>query len=167
MDKQYGDDDDSDWKKCMYENQAGADVKVLIHHLKKEYPDFANRTIPLVKMEAKIIQKSDESYDLFECVWQKIDDREKYQLYCLAHDGLLNHKNESVIYGLLNKNLVVIYDMRLRLVSYSFRNFILSRDYSPEENKMLHSMQSGASWIFLRTIVVVLIRGSVCYISCS
>jgi Na+/H+ antiporter NhaC len=57
----------------------------------------------------------------------------------------------------LNKNLIVIYDQRIRLVSYSFREFIISRDNTDDEKKLLVKMKSGGSWDFVRFIVVVLI----------
>ena len=110
-----------------------------------------------MKQESAIIGKSQELAPLFECVWDGLNDREKWLLYCLANDGLINHKNESVIYSLLNKNLIVIYDQRIRLISYSFREFILSRENTDKEKKLLVKMKSRGSWDFIRFIAVVVI----------
>ena len=135
-------------------NKAMADA--FLSDLKYEYDQF-HQSKSLILFESAIVAKATENRTIFECVWNKLDDKEKYLLYCLANDGLLNQKNESVIYDLLNKNLLIIYNQRVRLVSYSFRQFIISRSLTPEEKKLFADMQSSASWANLRTIVLVLI----------
>jgi hypothetical protein len=164
LDKRFGDDGAGIWEKCLSNNKPVTDVLAFLQDLTKEYATMDTALDPTladhsarVALESEIIRKSAHEASLFECIWCKMDDKEKYLLYCLAHDGLLNHKNELTIYGLLNKKVLIIYDQRVRLVSYSFRNFILTRRYSKEENALLASMQSGASWAFMRTIVLVLI----------
>lgn len=157
LDQQYGRVDSGPWEKAMFENNAGFSVSGLLNDLKGEYTEFADANIPLAYREFAIIKKSREMKPLFESVWKTLDDQEKYLLICLANDGLLNHKNEPVIYELLDKNLLIVYDERIRLVSYSFRNFIISRNNSPEDRMLLAAMQSGASWSFMRTIVLVVV----------
>src|SRR4029077_20210664 len=112
------------------------DLTGFLRDLKNEYQVFEKTKDP-VKQESAIVAKSQELAPLFQCVWDGLNDREKWLLYCLANDGLINHKNESAIYSLLNKNLIVIYDQRIRLISYSFREFILSHDSTDDEKKLL------------------------------
>ncbi|MFI5195241.1 MAG: hypothetical protein ACHQD7_14340, partial [Chitinophagales bacterium] len=144
------------WKECFEKDKNNSNLADFLRDLRNEYPSF-DKTKDPVKQESAIVAKSQELAPLFQCVWEGLNDREKWLLYCLANDGLINHKNESVIYSLLNKNLIVIYDQRIRLISYSFREFILSRDNTDEEKKLLVKMKSGGSWDFVRFIVVVLI----------
>jgi hypothetical protein len=144
------------WKQCFDKEKKNGGLAVFLRDLRKEYEAFDITKEP-VKQESAIVGKSQELAPLFECVWEGLNDREKWLLYCLANDGLINHKNESTIYSLLNKNLIVIYDQRIRLVSYSFREFIISRDNTDDEKKLLVKMKSGGSWDFVRFIVVVLI----------
>jgi len=127
-----------------------------LSNLQSEYELFDRKT-SLILFESSTVARTVQYASIFERIWQALDDKEKYLLYCLANDGLLNQKNESVIYDLLNKNLIVIYNQRIRLVSFSFREFIISRKLTNEEKKVFAEMQSGASWASLRTAVLVLI----------
>jgi hypothetical protein len=152
------------WGKCLpiKYDETGEKIKnkTIAEHflsdLKSEYDQFELKK-NLILFESAIVAKTGENGAIFECVWNALDDKEKYLLYCMANDGLLNQKNESVIYDLLNKNLLVIFNQRVRLVSYSFRQFIISRSLTPEEKKLFADLQSGATWANLRTIVLVII----------
>jgi hypothetical protein len=157
LDDRFGKSGTGPWEKCLAENNMGLSAAELLAKLKGEYAAFDPKGKDLVTQESDIVRRSAEMQPLFECVWKTLDDKEKYLLYCLANDGLLNHKNEPVIYGLLHKNLLLIYDQRIRLISYSFRDFILSRRNTAQENALLAKMQSGASWTFMRTIVLVVV----------
>jgi len=155
---------DGFWGKCIRNqyDETGEKIKnkTLVDHflksLKSEYDLFYKKT-NLILFESAVTDRATKDWATFECVWQNLQDKEKYLLYCLANDGLLNQKNESVIYDLLSKNLLVIYNQRIRLISFSFRQFIISRSLTPEEKKLFATMQSGASWANLRTIVLVII----------
>jgi hypothetical protein len=157
MHDHYAENKNEFWKKCFEEEKKSNELTGFLRDLKNEYPVFDKKTGDQVKLESAIIAKSQELAPLFECVWKGLNDREKWLLYCLANDGLINHKNESAVYSLLNKNLNVIYNQRIRLVSYSFREFIVSRDNTDEEKNLLIKMKSGGSWNFVRYIAVVLI----------
>jgi hypothetical protein len=132
-------------------------VNVIIDRMKQEYTDFDKPDKDLASTEFNIVGNSQEFESFFECVWKNLNEKEKYLLYCLANDGLLNHKNESLIYAMLYKRLLLIYDQRVRLISYSFRNFIISRNNTKEEKILLGRMQSEASWGYMRTILLVII----------
>jgi hypothetical protein len=161
----FGNEQTGIWEKCLNEKQSQSETQEnwsssseLILDLTAEYDDFANAEAKdLVSRESAIISRSQELRPVFECVWKKLDDKEKYLLYCLANDGLINHKNESLVYSLLHKKLLVIFDQRIRLVSYSFRDFIISRNNTAEEVILLKKMQSEASWGSIRTILLVVI----------
>jgi preprotein translocase subunit YajC len=157
LDKRFGKGGTGIWSTCQYENKYSDDASMFLGELKGEYAAYDKKEKELVSYESDIVCKSAKYQALFECFWKTLDDKEKYLLYCLANDGLLNHKNETLIYGLLNKNLLIIYDERIRIVSFSFREFIISRNNTNDEKILLTNMQSGASWAYIRTIVLVII----------
>jgi hypothetical protein len=169
LDDRYANAVNEFWESCITENKKNISATylpelkgeitaaLLLKDLKEEYVRFDKKEEDLVILESDFISKSETLGKLFECVWSKMDDKEKYLLYCLANDGLLNHKNKPVIYALLNKNMLVIYEQRIRLISYSFREFIISRNNTNDEIILLAAMKSGASWANMRTIVVVVI----------
>jgi hypothetical protein len=164
LSNRYTGDGDDFWSKCLHieyeKNGVRIDQKKVaadfLSSLKSEYAGFDQKP-SLVVFESSIVALAAKNATVFECIWKTLDDKEKYLLYCFAGDGLLNYKNEAVIYGLLNKNLLVIYNQRIRLVGYSFRQFIISRRLTDEEKQLFAEMQSGASWKNLRTIVLVII----------
>ena len=144
---------DEFWSKCLTTEYEKTGVRMdqktaatrFLNSLKSEYAGFDQKT-SLILFESAVVADAAKNATIFECVWKTLNDKEKYLLYCLASDGLLNYKNEPVIYGLLNKNLLVIYNQRIRIVSYSFREFIISRRLTDEEKNSFAEMQSGASW---------------------
>ena len=130
----------------------------LIILLSSEYEEFVRTgSADPVSIEKKFIIRSQDLTPVFDCIWKTLDDKSKYLLYCLANDGLINNRNGSLIYTLLNKKLLVIYDQRIRLISYSFRDFIISRNNTRAEKVLLARMQAEASWTFIRTILLVII----------
>ena len=62
-----------------------------------------------------------------------------------------------MIYGLLHKKLLLIHNQRIQLISYSFRDFIISRNNTDAEKTLLRNMQSEGSWSFMRTILLVVV----------
>ena len=63
---------------------------------------------------------------LFRQLWETLTPHEHYVLYDLAQDGLLNGRDTLVIYDLLRKGLLIYDQAGPRLVSESFRGFVLT-----------------------------------------
>lgn len=82
-------------------------------------------------------------------LWKSCTPDEKYLLYDLAQDGLVNTRNVKVIASLVNKGLVLSLGT-LTLFNRSFRNFILST-VNPEEALALEaSVKKSSTWGVIR-----------------
>lgn len=82
-------------------------------------------------------------------LWKSCTADEKYLLYDLAQDGLVNTLNIKVISSLVNKGLVLSLGT-LTLFNRSFRNFILST-VNPEEALSLEAaVKKSSTWGVIR-----------------
>lgn len=82
-------------------------------------------------------------------LWKNCSSEEKYLLYDLAQDGVVNSRNLNVIKTLINKGLVISYGT-LKIMNRSFRNFILTT-VNPEEALALeHEVNKGGTWKVIR-----------------
>lgn len=82
-------------------------------------------------------------------LWKSCTPDEKYLLYDLAQDGLVNTRNVKVISSLVNKGLILSFGT-LTLFNRSFRNFILTT-VNPEEALALEaSVKKTSTWNVIR-----------------
>ncbi|MHA4808631.1 hypothetical protein ACX0G9_11025 [Flavitalea flava] len=126
--------------------------------LKKEYADFmVHKSTDIAEMEMELTLRAEKLKLLFDCAWKNCSPEERFLLYGLAGDGLMNHKNESLVYKLLRNKLICIDQERIKLISYSFRNYILSKRGTDEERELLVKMQTASSWTTIRTVFIVII----------
>ena len=82
------------------------------------------------------------NYMLYLSIWNSLDRIEKFVLYDLATDSLVNYRNKASLYSLYAKGLVVLNDMPA-LMNEEFRTFILTEII--EEDVELEKQQSGSS----------------------
>jgi hypothetical protein len=87
-------------------------------------------------------------------LWKSCTAEEKYLLYDLAQDGLVNTRNVKVITSLVNKGLV--HSMgTLVLLNRSFRNFILTT-VNPDEALALEvAIKQTGAWSVIRIPLIV------------
>jgi hypothetical protein len=94
---------------------------------------------------------------LYHRLWNDCIDEEKYLLYDMSRDGFMNSKKVNVIQQLLYKGLLINKDEELRIMSVSFRNFILDKRNSQELSSLSQKFHLQGSWAKLRTPVLVII----------
>ncbi len=92
----------------------------------------------------------------YTSLWRNCTEEEKYLLYDLAQDGLINTRNSRVINSLINKGLVVNHRL-LKVVNLSFRNFILA-NIAPEEALAIEkSISKASTWRQIRIPLIVVL----------
>lgn len=89
-------------------------------------------------------------------IWRTCTAEEKYLLYDMAQDGLLNTRNIRVINSLLNKGLIY-HDGILKLINFSFRNFILSTVLTQEALEIEKTARQDSTWKKLRTPFILIL----------
>lgn len=134
--------------------------------LREEYPAMSASDLPaaLVKKEQELTARTAGLTPLFDAVWQACTDHEKLLLFDLAEDGLMNYKNEPLIYKLFRDKLLIVDDERVKPVGYSFRHYIISRKAAGEDKKIIAAIQTGATWASMRNIFVLIVLAALVFL---
>lgn len=90
-------------------------------------------------------------------LWQSLTKEEKFLLYDLAEDGLVNSFDAYNLSMLINKGVILRDDTTLKLFNRSFRNFILTAIGNTEAMKIKSQIQDNGSWGKLKTPLLVVI----------
>ena len=108
------------------------------------------------------IQHLAEPY--YTSLWANCTKKEKYVLFDLADDGLVNPRNKKTITKLLNKGLI-IYTDKLRIMNESFRSFVLT-GLNPEEALQLEKeAKAGGIWNKFRNPILIMLVAIAVFLS--
>ena len=83
-------------------------------------------------------------------IWQSLTQEEKFILYDLAEDGLVNASDDFNVNMLICKGLIIRPDGPLMLFNKSFRNFILTAIGQKEMNRIKAQVKDSGNWRNLR-----------------
>jgi len=90
-------------------------------------------------------------------IWAGLSTREKYVLYDFASDEITNYRNFGILSILVRKGLLY-YDERLcalRVMSRSFRNFILTVVDKEEALQLEKEINISGTWETIRIVLVI------------
>ncbi len=84
---------------------------------------------------------------------------EKYVLFDMAHDQIVNPKNEAAIHSLLKKGLLVKKCYKINFMNMSFRRFIMSKITKPEKLKIEAALgkQTGTWQNYRNALLLVIV----------
>ena len=128
-------------------NEMTDDLKEILESAKKTNSEQAFKEELLLK-----IQNMAQPY--YFSLWNSCSREEKYLLYDLAVDGLVNTKNLHSIYYLMEKGLI-FYDESFHVMNESFRNFILSDNCKEEALDMEKELRKTGNWNLARTVILI------------
>jgi hypothetical protein len=115
----------------------------------------------LYQLEEAIVDDIGNSKWLYSDRWEKCSEKEKFLLYNIARDGLINYKNTMEIIALLKKGILITDKERIKPFSPGFRAYILS--VCTEENADMVRIQKkyleNSSWQLIRMPLVILLIG--------
>ncbi|SEI44347.1 hypothetical protein SAMN04487995_0776 [Dyadobacter koreensis] len=86
------------------------------------------------------------SYHFYGALWQSFSKAEKFMLYDLAEDGLVNSYDKNTLYILLDKGVVIENNGMLKIFSRGFRNYILTGLGSYEMEKLIEKINDNRNW---------------------
>ena len=95
-------------------------------------------------------------------IWESLTKEEKFLLYDLAEDNLVNSFDDYDLNMLLAKGVIVRPDGSLKLFNKGFRNFILTAIGNTELTKIKNNIKDNGNWSKLRNpllIIMVAILG--------
>jgi hypothetical protein len=94
-------------------------------------------------------------------IWQALSAEERYLLYDLAEDGLVNPSNKYHLSMLLQKGLIQRKDRhgQLKLMNESFRSFVLISVNREEALELKNEVKGSGTWDEIRTPLMLVIIG--------
>ena len=105
----------------------------------------------IADIDAFIIKTQLTAHNYFMRIWQSLLKEEKFIVYDLAEDSLVNAHNTIFLNLLISKGIIVKKDGLLQLFSYGFRNFILTAIGEAEVTKVTSEMKDNGGWQRLKT----------------
>lgn len=115
----------------------------------------------LYEQEEAIVTDIDDNKWLYNERWKKCTEKEKFLLYNMARDGLINYKNTMEIIALMKKGLLKVDKDRIRPFNQGFRAYILS--ICTEDNADMVRIQKkyleNSSWQQIRMPLFILLIG--------
>ncbi len=121
----------------------------------KEYAYERMNKIKMADLEDRILFNQYHLSEFYEEIWKSCDDQEKYFLYDMARDSFINYKNTQMVQRLLYKGILVPYEQGVRIMSVSFRNYILEKEGDKEITTLKDQFQTEGTWGKIRTPVLV------------
>ncbi|HXL57405.1 MAG TPA: hypothetical protein VN958_14175, partial [Chitinophagaceae bacterium] len=97
------------------------------------------------------------AYNFYTSIWHSLTKEEKFILYDLAEDYLVNAHNIVILNMLMRKGLIFCKEGTLRLFNKSFRNFILTSIGDGELSKIKTQIRNNSDWNKLRTPLLLII----------
>ncbi|HEX5151239.1 MAG TPA: hypothetical protein VFW07_07310 [Parafilimonas sp.] len=101
------------------------------------------------------IQALAENY--YMKIWKSLSSDEKFILYDLAADGLVNITNTFAVGQLMNKGLIIKEEGRMHIFNRSFRNFIVSTVDDKEIALLQQIHRKQSNWSNLQTPLILIV----------
>ena len=102
------------------------------------------------------------SHYFYMYIWQSLTREEKFILYDLAEEGLVNPFDEYNLSMLISKGAIVQVDGRLKLFNRGFQDFILTAIGTSEAMKIRNEIQDNGNWSALKgplQLIIIAILG--------
>jgi hypothetical protein len=121
----------------------------------REFEYKRTDTDQIEKLENVILFNQSHFQNLYEELWNKCSEKEKYFLYDMARDGFTNYKKSQLIQQMLYKGYLRRKQGNLTIMSVSFRNFITLKKGNEEIIKLTETQQPQGTWSNIRTPVLI------------
>lgn len=125
--------------------------------------------------ENEAVEKADQlAYKLqvtsqyfYMYIWQSLTKEEKFLLYDLAEDNLVNSYDDYNLTMLIAKGVIIQSNGLLRLFNRGFRNFILTAIGNSEVLKIKERIRESGNWNNLKTPLVLIILSILAFLLIS
>ncbi len=133
-------------------------------HYLNNMQQMALTTTPLLKIydiddisDSLIFKLQITSHYFYTYIWQSLTKEEKFLLYDLAEDGLVNPCDDYNLSMLICKGLIIRPKGTLTLFNRGFRNFILTAIGNTEVNRIKDQVKDNGNWASLKTPLIIAI----------
>ena len=146
------------WKKIlMMETQSGHFLEKMQKPVVSRMENLAEEESLQIDGDALAFKMQITSHYFYMYLWQSLTKEEKFLLYDLAEDGLVNPYDDYNLTLLISKGIITKDDGVLRLFNKGFRNFILTAIGNSEAIKIRNQIKDNGNWKNLKTPLMILI----------
>lgn len=140
------------------------DVKLNLYQIRlrwsnvlKQYEQVYDSGLKAEKTEDDVKLEHSRNKLFYAFIWNNLCRFEKLVLYDLTHDGLINLKNEKMIYRLMQKGLID-YNKYLKPFSRGFKYYVNNSIHPDEKKNLERSANLKGMWHTMRyPIIIVLV----------
>jgi hypothetical protein len=100
-------------------------------------------------------------------IWESLTKEEKFLLYDLAEDNLVNSFDDYNLNMLLAKGVIIRPDGTLKLFNKGFRNFILTAIGNTELSKIKNNIRDNGNWSRLRNPLLIILLAILAFLITS
>jgi len=112
----------------------------------------------LQRIAEKITEETEIRAELYyHALWSSCSIEEKYLIYDLAEDGLINARNRDGIASLIRKGIFIKQDSRLRIFNKSFRNFVLTVIKPQDALQFEARLHRAGTWNWARIPISIIL----------
>ena len=128
--------------------------------LLEQLQSYSTRDKADIALKEEIILRIENRAHLYyHSLWASSTKEERYLIFDLAQDGLVNASNLAGIQKLIRKGIIVQTQDTLIIMNKSFRNFVLTVVKPEDALKMEIEIESQDSWRRLRTPISIVLFG--------
>ncbi|MEO6550101.1 MAG: carboxypeptidase-like regulatory domain-containing protein [Ferruginibacter sp.] len=121
----------------------------------------------LAKFDELTFKLQVSSHYFYMYIWQSLTKEEKFLLYDLAEDNLVNSFDDYNLSMLIAKGVVIRPDGTLKLFNNGFRNFILTAIGNSEAIKIKHQIKENGNWNTLKNPLQLVILAILAFLLIS
>ncbi len=107
------------------------------------------------------------SHYFYTYIWQSLTKEEKFLLYDLAEDGLVNPYDDYNLSMLMCKGLIIKPKGTLMLFNKGFRNFILTAIGNAEANRIKDQVKDNGNWGSLKIPLIIAVLAILVFLIAS
>jgi hypothetical protein len=133
-------------------------------------------TIKKIRDKEKELNVRDEDYPehilkiqtllapVYEKVWKFCTLHEQSVVYDFALDGFTNYRNITILYSLFRKSIIQKDEPHLRIMTDSFRNYLVGKTGSAEVKDLEKKVSQGGKWGNLRAVFYIFLVAIVLFL---
>ena len=121
----------------------------------------------ILKFDELAFKLQVSSHYFYMYIWQSLTKEEKFLLYDLAEDNLVNSFDDYNLSMLIAKGVVIRPDGTLRLFNKGFRNFILTAIGNQEAMKIKNRIKDNGNWNTLKNPLQLVILAILAFLLTS
>lgn len=159
------DDDRNDWQSTLkYETSSGRLLQKMQYPILSAHKELAAAGVTADSISLKL---GITAHYFYMYVWQSLTKEEKFILYDLAEDGLLNPYDDYNIILLISKGLIVKEEGVLKLFNGGFRDFIMTAIGRYEAMQIQQQIKDTGNWSKLKIPLLLIIMAVLVFLFTS